>query len=405
MATFNFAVWIIGSFCALLLVIKFIFTGLTFLSPKRKFPPGDKKNSFACIITAYQNIEITRPLVLSILQQNYRNYHIYLVADDCASDDYGIEHNQLTVIKPETRLGSKVRSMHYAIKFFEQPPDFVIIFDPDNLIHPDFFFNINTMINNGYQVVQGERKAKNLDTRVACIDALGEIYANHTSRLIPFQLGASASIAGSGMAIAYPVFLDLFEYRLIKQNFNGIILGEDKALQCFLLENNVTVAYQKEAVVYDEKISKGYQIQRQRARWANTYLQNFPVIMRIFFRNVVNFNFKGVLSAFNIIYPPMFLLIIFSLFVSLVGAFAGLWITIILLIALIIFSLNFLLVLFLSNSPRKIWSSLFYIPVFIFHQVIGLFNIGKSKKDFLATRNEKIMTVEEVMLKNNGKLD
>lgn len=393
-------IWIIALFCAFLLVIKFIFTSLAFLIPKSEFKTGEKKNSFACIITAYQNIDITRPLVLSILQQKYSNFHIYLVADDCNSLDYGIEHNQLTVIKPESKLGSKVRSMYYAVNYLKEPPDFVIIFDPDNLIHPDFFFKINLVINNGYQVVQGERRAKNLDSRVACLDALGEIFANHTSRLTPFLLGASASIAGSGMAIAYQVFLDFFDYNLIKQNFNGVILGEDKALQCFLVENNITVAYNKEAVVFDEKISKGYQIQRQRARWANTYLQNFPVIMRILLKNVVKCNFRRILSAFNIVYPPMFLLIIFSLFVALAGAFVEIWITIIVLISLFIFSLNFLLVLKLSHSPKKIWLSLFYIPVFIFHQIIGLINIGKSKNDFLATQNNKVMSLEEVMSKN-----
>lgn len=390
-------IWVIGLFTAFLLVIKFFFTIFSLLIRKPTFDSKPKENSFACIITAFQDIEITKPLVQSILQQSYTNYYVYLVADDCNLEDFGLIHDRLVIIKPETKLGSKVRSMHYSLKYFIEQPDSIIIFDPDNLIHPNFFFEINLMINNGFKVVQGARKAKNLDTKIACLDALGEIYGNYTTRFTPFIFGSSASIAGSGMAIEYQIFLNYFEYDLIKSNFDGIILGEDKALQCYLAINDILVAYNNNAIVFDEKISQGVQLEKQRARWINAYLQNLPSILKIIVVSLVKFDFKRFLTAFIIVYPPIFMLALISLFIFVIGLFVNIWLSYIILISFGLFSINFLLVLILSNVPKQIWLALLHIPMFMFHQLAGLFMIGKSRKDFLKTKNSKVISIKEVL--------
>ena len=43
----------------------------------------EKSHHFACIITAYKNAAIALPLVESLLRQSYKEFTIYLVADDC----------------------------------------------------------------------------------------------------------------------------------------------------------------------------------------------------------------------------------------------------------------------------------------------------------------------------------
>ena len=43
-------------------------------------------------------------------------------------------------------------------------------------------------MNAGFEVIQGKRVAKNLNTYVACLDALGEFYYNINTRFIPFKI-------------------------------------------------------------------------------------------------------------------------------------------------------------------------------------------------------------------------
>ena len=53
--------------------------GKTNMKKKDNHP---RRFDYACIITAYKNAAIAEPLVLSLLQQSYSNFTIYLVADE-----------------------------------------------------------------------------------------------------------------------------------------------------------------------------------------------------------------------------------------------------------------------------------------------------------------------------------
>ena len=100
----------------------------------------------------------------------------------------------------------------------------------------EFLENIKVGINAGYDCVQGERTAKNLDSVYACLDAAGEYYKNFTDRLAPFSIGSSAVIAGSGMSIAYDLYLGYLDSPGIREGHQRgkKMLQEDKILQNFL---------------------------------------------------------------------------------------------------------------------------------------------------------------------------
>jgi hypothetical protein len=47
----------------------------------------------------------------------------------------------------------------------------------------------------GFAAVQGERKAKNLDTTYACLDAARDIYYHFYDGKLLFHIGSSATLA------------------------------------------------------------------------------------------------------------------------------------------------------------------------------------------------------------------
>ncbi|MBY0425268.1 MAG: glycosyltransferase family 2 protein, partial [Cytophagales bacterium] len=244
---------------------------------KRKVYKGDGlQRKFASIITAYKDVEIAGPLIESLENQNYANQHIFLVADRCdknATEKLVNGHN-VTLIRPEIPFNSKVKSIRSVIEKLDDSFDAVVIFDPDNLAHPDFLATINKTMSQGFEAVQGQRTAKNLDTQIACLDALGEFYYNVNTRLIPFAIGSSATIAGSGMAIDLNLYKSYLNLDEVSEKDGKVVIAEDKILQTFIVGLGGTIAYAPDAIVYDEKIGTADQLQRQRTRWINTWFKH-----------------------------------------------------------------------------------------------------------------------------------
>ncbi|MEZ4684731.1 MAG: glycosyltransferase [Bacteroidia bacterium] len=122
-------------------------------------PDSKPEADFACIITAYKSMDIAVPLVESLIRQDYPDFHIYLVADQCEGD-FPIEHERLTVHQPVQPLNSKVRSMRYGVEHGVREHSHALIFDPDNLAPVHFLQRLNDYIASGYPAVQGLRVAK-----------------------------------------------------------------------------------------------------------------------------------------------------------------------------------------------------------------------------------------------------
>ncbi|MCB0663771.1 MAG: glycosyltransferase, partial [Saprospiraceae bacterium] len=198
----SIACWIIGGVFSFFLVFPFLTILISRLVKEEKPEiPGEHSFDFGCIITAYKNVEITAPLVASLLHQRYSNFHIYLVADHCNGQSFEIEDDQLTLLIPEQPLNLKAKSIIHGMENYVRPHDYTVIFDADNLAHPDFLATLNAYTNKGHQAIQGQRTAKNLDSNYAAMDALGEFYKNYIERYITYLLGSSAVISGSGMAV------------------------------------------------------------------------------------------------------------------------------------------------------------------------------------------------------------
>ena len=108
----NILVYIFGFVSALLgfyLLFPFITVFFTLFSKekiktKEELGDGYKEFDFGCIITAYKNAEISKPLIDSLLKQPFPNFHIYLVADECDISDFCLEDKKLMVLNPKPPL-------------------------------------------------------------------------------------------------------------------------------------------------------------------------------------------------------------------------------------------------------------------------------------------------------------
>jgi cellulose synthase/poly-beta-1,6-N-acetylglucosamine synthase-like glycosyltransferase len=360
---------------------------------KEPFPVLDEM-SFACIITAYKDFKIALPQIDSILKQEYSNYRIYLIADRCEKPELLPTHPRLSILFPEQPLNSKVLSIKFAMDHFTVEPDAVLILDSDNLLHPLTLGYFNDSFSLGYIAVQGQRTAKNLNNTVSALDAMSELYYNTIQREIPFRIGSSATIAGSGMAIKTWYFRNYIE-QLFKDK-KQYEIAEDKLLQMMLVKKGHQIAYNKRALIFDEKVMNGTQVQRQRTRWIRSWFQHWKSAMGLVIQGIREWHWNIFYFGIMLSFPPMFLLL-GGLLIS-IGL--SLWLNPILafvnLVSLGIFVLQFFAILAISNTPIAIWKAIPKIPSFIWRQVMAVLKIKESKNDFMATDHSQHIDIEDV---------
>jgi len=397
---------IIGSIIIFFLVLPFLTVLLSFFG-KEKITTEEIKKEYdmGCVITAYKNAEITKPLIHSLIKQNYKNFEIYLLADQCDVSNFNLEHEQLTVFRPDPPLNLKVKSVRYAIDNFKRDHDYVVVFDADNLAHPDFLKIINKYINNGHRTVQGQRTAKNLDTVYACADSTGEFYKNYIERYAPYLIGSSAVISGSGMAVEtdlYKGYLNSPEIQEGQHQWKKM-LQEDKILQNYLVQENEKIAYAWDAVIYDEKVVTGEQVETQRSRWLFSYFQNLPNSSAHLLKGLFSFSFNKTFFGLVTISPPLFILLASALVMCIASYFVVPAISLGLIVAVAVFFANILLTLYLSKVPKEIWGALWGLPLFVWNQVKALFKMGNPNKNFKHSEHTRSFSIDEVLEKTDQK--
>lgn len=371
------------------------------VAPREQFATckvAPREPDYACIITAYRNAGIARPLVESLLRQSYPQHIIYLVADECPAFDFGIADVRYVPLRPEPPLRLKVKSIRYAVERFQRPHTHIAVFDADNLAHPLFLEEINRYVQAGQHCIQGQRTAKNLDSDYAAADSLGELYKNYIERYCPTLLGGSAVISGSGMATEsalYRAYLDSPEIAA-GQHQGKKMLQEDKILQNFLLRQDCRIAYAPEAVCFDEKVTSGEAVQTQRARWLFSYFQNIPNALGILRRGLLRGSWNQAFFGIVTLALPMFL----QLGLAAVLALVGLWVapraSAVLAGAVLVFAGTVLWTLRLSGAPQAVWQAIWAMPQFVWRQARALVKMNNPNKHFKHTEHNKYVSVDEV---------
>lgn len=383
------------------LVLPFFNVLLSRFVTEKKPPKLERATDFANIITAYKNVDIAKGLVRSLLNQTHSNHRIYLVADNCDISNWDIEHEKLTLLRPAEGLNLKAKSLIHAIENFTRKHEYCVVFDADNLAHPKFLETINNYVNAGYRSIQGQRTAKNHDTLYACADATGEFYKNYIERYVPYLIGSSSVISGSGMAVEtelYKAYLASPEIEQGKHLWKKM-LQEDKILQNFLLRQNEKIVYAWDAVVFDEKVTTADGVETQRTRWLYSYFQNIPNSLGILRRGLFNFSWNQWLYGLMTITPPMFIMLFGAIALAGVGLFLQPIVALALLVAIGIFTLTIFWTLYLSKVPKEIWSAIWGMPLFVLKQFTALFKMGNPNKNFKHTEHKVSVSVDDLLEK------
>lgn len=348
---------------------------------------------YAIIVTAYQQTQSLPDVVASLLKQDFTNFIIYVVADQCDVSTLNFNHPQVVVLRPPHALQSNIRSHFYAINNFVRPHSRLTIIDSDNLVHPAYLTEMNTYFTKGYQAVQGLRAAKNLNTTYACLDAARDIYYHYYDGKLLFKIGSSATLSGSGMAFT----TELYKFCLDHLDVTGA--GFDKVLQAEIVNYRLQIAFAKRAIVYDEKTMHPGQLVKQRARWINTWFRYAGFGVKLILRGFGNFSKNQVLFGIVLLRPPLFIFLILSMLCTAANfwinpAYNWLW-----LCAFASFIVSFFIAMFQSKADYRIYKALLGIPKFVFYQIISLFKTGKANQGSVVTQHYYNADIEKVMQK------
>lgn len=370
-----------------LLLIAFYFTG----SRKKIYTNNinGKQYQFAAIITAHQDIRFIPPFVDSFLKQSYPHFKVYVVADDCNISNLSINDDRIVLLKPETALHSKIKSIQYAINHFTAEPDVMIIFDSDNLVHPQYLQNLNGYYQQGFRVVQTHMLSKNNDTAYARLDSMGHIYYTFFERKSKMALGISSSILGLGISMDYSLYREM--------NYHNTIGGFDKKLQAKMAILVPQIAFAENAIVYDEKVDEAAVMEKQRTRWIYSYFSHIKDSALLFWHGIKTTSMGRILLGLTMLRPPMIIQVSLLLVLMLISIFVNptllwAWAAVIFL-----FVATFIITIATQSHQKGMTSALKYIPRLIVSQFKSLLKIKKAKNNFLKTEHKKVMYIDELI--------
>lgn len=239
--------------------------------------PARSCRKMAVLIPAYREDTVLIDSITHNLRQTYPSefYDLIVIADSLSPQTLlQLGKLPVQVVPVQFEFSTVTKALNAGLASLpENAYDIVVVSDADNHLAPDFLSRINVAFEQGWRAVQGHRVAKNLNTRVAVLDAISEEINNHMVRKGYRALNLSSSIIGSGMAI---------EFGLMKTAMTGLLTvgGFDKELEMKLSIDGHRVGYLEQAYIYDEKVAKRAVFESQRTRWIAAQWQ----FLRCYFR-------------------------------------------------------------------------------------------------------------------------
>jgi cellulose synthase/poly-beta-1,6-N-acetylglucosamine synthase-like glycosyltransferase len=298
--------WIIFIPLALAVAYIFVYAFAGLFYHQRPYPRNPKQRKIAVLIPGYKEDDVIIEVAKHALNQDYPQalYDVVIIADSFQPETI-IQLNELPIKVIEVKFDKSTKSKALNKAMDQLPGDYeiAVVLDADNIMAGDFLQKINAAFELPFAAVQGHRKAKNMDTSLAVLDAISEEINNHIFRKGHRVLGLSSAIIGSGMAFRYQFFKNLMS----KVNAIG---GFDKEIELKMLKDNYKIDYLDDADVFDEKVQKAEVFSNQRRRWLSAQLIYFRQDFLSAFKSLIT---KGNLDYFDkaiqFIQPPRILLL------------------------------------------------------------------------------------------------
>ncbi|WP_299361831.1 glycosyltransferase family 2 protein [Winogradskyella sp.] len=370
-----------------LYVLVFAIAGHTY--KKRKQNTNNELSKIAVFIPAYKEDAVIVDVAKNALLQQYPPsfFDVIVIADSLqviTLDE--LRKLPIKVVEVSFENSTKAKALNAAMLDADKAYDYAIVLDADNIMEPHFLAKMNTAFKNGYRVVQAHRKAKNLNTPFAILDAASEEINNHVYRRGHSAFGLSSGLIGSGMG---------FEYQLFKSIMKKItaVGGFDKELEFELAKKNITIEYLQYTVVLDEKVQKSSGFSKQRRRWLATQFVYLKKYYKTGFRELFsngNINFFD--KVFQMIVPPRILLLGITAITTLVYGLLDFGFNIETYVSshLWLVNLTLLVVAFVLALPRSFYNmatlkAMVSIPSAFLRMFYLLFNLKGANTKFIHT--------------------
>ena len=133
-----------------------------FKKSKVHFEKIDAKNRFAILIPARNEEAVIGNLIDSLQKQNYPKelYTIYVIPNNSIDRTEEVARSHGASILPcivKTKTKGDVLEYAFSRLKSDKDIDAYLVFDADNVVHPDFLSYMNSCLESGYRVAQGYR--------------------------------------------------------------------------------------------------------------------------------------------------------------------------------------------------------------------------------------------------------
>ena len=260
------------------------------------------KNKFAIVIPARNEELVIGNLIQSLNKQNYPKdkYDVFVLPNNCSDDTEKISQKMgAKIIDSKKKLinskGDALRTAFENLK--DKDYNAYIIFDADNIVHPEFINNMNNYLCLGYRVAQGYRDSKNpSDTWISSSHSLHYIIQNFFMNKSRMNINKSCFINGTGFMISKEI---INEY-----GYDSSTITEDIELTVKCGLNNEKIAFVENAITYDEQPTDFIVSWKQRKRWSVGTLQCLKQYFKLIVKDILkNKNFESIDSIMFLVAP------------------------------------------------------------------------------------------------------
>lgn len=243
-----------------------------FFRPKKfRIKPYLPKNKFAVIIPARNEADVVGHLVTSLINNNYPKnlFDVYVAVNNTTDNSKEVALKAgAKVIDVKIKVKSKGEVLRYVFDKLKNDKsiDAYIIFDADNIAHPDFLSRMNDTLESGYNVAEGFRDSKNItDNWISGSYSLYYYMQNFFFNKSRMTMGTSGSINGTGFMVR--------KSKIDNEGFDTKTMTEDIEFTAQCALKNEPIAFVESAITYDEQPVNFKASWKQRTRWSVGCLQ------------------------------------------------------------------------------------------------------------------------------------
>lgn len=370
-----------------------------------------KINHFAILIAARNEEKVIAELIKSLKNQNYDedSFKIYVIINNCTDNTLNVaRENGAEIINCEQNINCKGEALRYAFEYLkgDRSIDAYLIFDADNVVHPDFLTHMNASLNNGFKVAQGMRETKNLGKSwISSSYAIYYYLQNFFISKARKNVGLSTTINGTGFMVKKEL--------LDTMGFNTKTLTEDIEFSALCILNKIKIDFVEEAITYDEQPISFRVSWNQRMRWTKGTLQCLKLYA---FKLIKNFFKTFIISNIDVLFLYMapllqiisFAVILIDIVIQLVNLEFLQFINIyfyknaasMLISYLIVIISSTFVVLYNKHKIKEALSGIVLFVVFIFSWLpINIVCIFKRKVVWKSIKHDSTISIKELMKK------